>query len=311
MSALQAISPLENNAPMMTSNSSAKPRSRGNFADQQKEIPLLEQDLRRIAKFLELDAGIHISESKTSLVHSRLIKRLRTQGFDTFHQYCNFVDSFEGKAERKEMLLALTTNLTRFFREPHHFEHVLKTALPSLVEKAKQGGKVRIWSAGCSNGQEPYSIAALALSMFPNANQYDFKILATDIDTNMINHGRQGVYNEDLMEKMPQKLRHAHFQSKEIDGEAFFRASDDMRNLVTFRELNLNGARWPMSGKFDIIFCRNVVIYFNQETQDVLWRRFKDHLNPQAFLYIGHSERLIGGIADDFENVGTTTFQLK
>ncbi|PHR60789.1 MAG: chemotaxis protein [Robiginitomaculum sp.] len=274
-------------------------------------IPLHDADLQRIARILDQDAGIFVSMEKNSLVHSRLIKILRTLNLSSFKEYCDLVEAPAGKELRREMLMALTTNLTRFFREAHHFEHLLKEALPPLIAKAKLGERIRIWSAGCSNGQEPYSIAAIILSLLPEANNYDIKILASDIDCNMVAHGRIGMYSEEIAEKMPDNLRNKHFQKVTTENGIQYAASERLKKLVSFRELNLNAVSWPMRGKFQIIFCRNVVIYFNAETQKTLWNNFRDMLCGPGYLYIGHSERLSGQSVDKFESVGTTTYRLK
>lgn len=275
------------------------------------KIVLSSRDLARITKIMDTDAGIFLSDEKSTLVHSRLIKRLRVLQLSSFTDYCDLVESEAGKVERKELMLALTTNLTRFFREPHHFEHLIKTSLPPLIARAKRGEKIRIWSAGCSNGQEAYSIAAVLLSLLPNADDYNIKILASDIDRNMVLHGRKGFYTEALMQKMPAKLREKHFQSFDGPSGKTFCVSPQMKSLVAFRELNLNAKTWPMKGKFQIIFCRNTVIYFNEETQEKIWARYKDILDKPGYLYIGHSERLSGPTQTEFVKDGVTTYKLK
>src|SRR5690606_9557236 len=152
-----------------------------------------------------------------------------------------------------------TTNVTRFYREPHHFDHLRDRVMPGLAERARQGGRVRLWSAACSNGQEPYSMAMTVLSVLPEAADLDVRILATDIDPNMVAEGRAGVYSEETLEAAPSLLRHRWFQKARGPGQ--LSAHDTLRRLVAFKELNLIGD-WPMRGKFDAIFCRNVVIYF-------------------------------------------------
>lgn len=273
---------------------------------------LTSHDLARIAKIMDSDAGIYLSGEKSTLVHSRLVKRLRILQLNSFSTYCDLVESEAGKGERKELLNALTTNLTRFFREPHHFEHLIQTSLPPLIARAKAGEKIRIWSAGSSNGQEAYSIAAVLLSLLPNAENYDIKILASDIDRNMVLQARKGIYTEVLMQKMPQKLREKHFDSfDDASGKKFYCASTQMKNLIAFRELNLNADIWPMKGKFQTIFCRNTVIYFNEGTQKTIWMRYKNILEKGGYLYIGHSERLSGSAVSEFTKSGITTYKLK
>lgn len=249
---------------------------------------LSEAEFRRIAAILHADSGIHLPEGKNSLVYSRLAKRLRALGLESFRDYCNLVSSDEGKDERRHMLSALTTNHTRFFREPHHFTDLARHLRERWVPQARAGGRVRIWSAGCSSGEEPYTIALTALSVFPDADRYDFRILATDIDPVIVGKARAGVYAAETVRDVPVALRE-RFTERQADGRVSVAAGP--RNLIAFRELNLMGA-WPMKGRFDVIFCRNVAIYFEEETQERLWSRFTSLLlPPHGRLYVGHSER--------------------
>ena len=274
------------------------------------EFLMTSSDFHQIAAMLHADAGIHLPESKATLVYSRLAKRLRALGLSNFRDYCALVCEHGGADERQQMLAALTTNVTRFFREPHHFEHLRKKVLPPLVEVAKRGGRVRFWSAACSNGAEPYSIALTVLSVLPSALSYDFKILATDIDANMVAEGSAGIYNDAALHPVPADLRLRYFTPTRGDDGKTWQAGEALRSLVAFRELNLIGS-WPMRGKFDAIFCRNVVIYFEDETQAKLWSQFVPHLAPGGRLYIGHSERLSGPAAPMFESEAITTYRLK
>ena len=263
-------------------------------------------DFRRISEMLHADAGIDLPESKTALVYSRLAKRLRALGLENFRDYCALVKSAEGADERKRMLAALTTNVTRFFREPHHFEHLKAQVLPPLAERARRGGRVRIWSAGCSNGQEPYSIALTILALMPDAADHDVRILATDIDPNMVAEGRAGVYSGEQVSAIPRELRDRWFSPTP---DRRWAADDTLRALVSFREHNLTAA-WPMKGPFDAIFCRNCVIYFREETQNQIWAKFKSLLAPNACLYVGHSER-VECTGDDFASDGLTVYRLR
>lgn len=263
-------------------------------------------DFRTIAATLHAAAGIALPESKATLVYSRLAKRLRALGLESFRDYCALVTGAEGLDERQQMIVALTTNVTRFFREPHHFDHLKEKVLPPLLAAAKRGGSVRIWSAACSNGQEPYSIALTILSLMPDAPQYDVKILATDIDTQMLAEARAGSYSTQIVAAVPPELRARWF---ERDGENL-RVSEPVRQLVTFNELNLIGD-WPMRRQFQAIFCRNVVIYFEEETQSKVFSRFLPLMSPDARLYIGHSERVCGDAAARMETDGVTTYRLR
>jgi len=216
------------------------------------------------------------------------------------------VTGADGLDERQQMIVALTTNVTRFFREPHHFEHLKTQILPRLLEEARRGGSIRIWSAGCSNGQEPYSIALTILSLMPEAADYDIKILATDIDTKMLAEARAGFYCDQIMSATPTDLRNRWF---ERDGEGWC-AGEAVRRLVTFNELNLMGD-WPMRRRFQSIFCRNVLIYFEEETQSKLFSRFVPLMTPDARLYIGHSERVCGPAVAQLSTDGVTIYRLR
>lgn len=271
------------------------------------DLLLTYEDFKQIAGMLHDDAGIFLPEGKVTLVYSRLAKRLRALGLESFRDYCEMVQTSEGLDERKRMLAALTTNVTRFFREPHHFEHLKTKVLPPLLQSAKSGGRVRIWSAACSTGQEPYSIALTLLSMMPDAARYDVRILATDIDPNVVAEARAGLYSEDSVSQVPGAMRQSWFASAGSGGMKNWQVKPAVQDLITFRELNLIGD-WPMKGKFDVIFCRNVVIYFEEKTQVRVWNRFKALLPPDGRLYIGHSER-VTGTGDSFETDGLTTYR--
>jgi chemotaxis protein methyltransferase CheR len=291
-------------------NSGANISGRREAALVEGEFVFTGQDFAKIASMLYADAGIALPEAKATLVYSRLAKRLRALGLESFRAYCALVAGEDGLDERQKMLAALTTNVTRFFREPHHFDHLKTKVLPPLLEAAKAGGKVRIWSAACSNGQEPYSIALTVLSLMPDAGRYDVKILATDIDPNMVADGRAGVYEKSAADSIPPELRRRWCVNVSGPrGEAVGMA-EEARDLVSFRELNLIGD-WPMKGRFDAIFCRNVVIYFDDQTQARLWGRFLPLLTPQGRLYIGHSERVSGPAADKMDTDGVTTYRLR
>ncbi|MBP6877871.1 MAG: protein-glutamate O-methyltransferase [Phenylobacterium sp.] len=270
------------------------------------EFLFTEDDFKKIANILHSHAGIALAEGKAALVYSRLAKRLRTLGLRSFREYCSLVEGQQGVDERQAMMAALTTNVTRYFREPHHFDHLREVVMPKLAETARRGGRVRLWSAACSNGQEPYSMAITVLGALPEAANLDVKILATDIDPNMIAEGKAGVYREDAVAPVPLDLRRKWFKKSGAGWEV----ADELRELVAFRELNLIGD-WPMKGKFDVIFCRNVVIYFDEPTQERIWSRFAPALVPGGTLYIGHSERVSGPATNQFETTGLTTYALR
>ena len=286
-------------------------RTQGRDSLVEGEFLLTAEDFRRIAHILHSHAGIALHEGKAALVYSRLAKRLRALGLRSFRDYCSLIDGVEGVDERQAMTAALTTNVTRFFREPHHFDHLRDIVMPGLAQRARAGGRVRLWSAACSNGQEPYSMAMTVLSVLPEANDLDVRILATDIDPNMVAEGSAGLYSEEALEAVPAGMRSKYFSRgvRGHDGRPMQSVAEELRELVSFRELNLIGD-WPMRGKFDVIFCRNVVIYFDDATQERVWKRFTPLMNPGATLYIGHSERVSGSAANQLNTSGLTTYRL-
>lgn len=288
----------------MTSTLDSRQKGGGGLVEG--EFLFTEDDFKKIAQILHSHAGIALAEGKAALVYSRLAKRLRSLGLRSFREYCALVEDKQGVDERQAMMAALTTNVTRYFREPHHFDHLRDVVMPALAERARRGGRVRLWSAACSNGQEPYSMAITVLQALPEAANLDVKILATDIDPNMVAEGRAGVYREDAVAPVPLELRRKWFR-KAAGG---WEVADELRELVAFRELNLIGD-WPMRGKFDAIFCRNVVIYFDEPTQERIWSRFAPLLEPGGALYIGHSERVTGPATTQFETTGLTTYSLR
>lgn len=271
------------------------------------EFSLTSHDLAVIMRIMLKEAGISLSGAKANLVYSRLAKRVRKLGLSSFAEYCAMVESDAGAQELGEMIAALTTNVTRFFREPHHFEHLREKVLPGLMAQARAGGRVRLWSSACSSGPEPYSMALTMLSVMPDAYRYDVKILATDIDPNVLATGEAGIYEESALEPVPAALRKTWF-SPLNDGSGRMRANDELRSLVSFRKLNLIGS-WPMRGKFQAIFCRNVVIYFDGDTQEALWSRMMPLLEENGALYIGHSERVSGPAEELLANDGITTYR--
>lgn len=271
------------------------------------EFPFTWHDFRQIAELVHSEAGIVLTEAKVNLVYSRLAKRLRAIGLRTFRDYCSLIQGAEGVDERQAMIAAMTTNVTRFFRESHHFDYLRTQVLPDLIEAAHKGGKVRIWSAGCSSGEEAYSIALTILGLDPHASGRDIKILASDIDPEMLRRGSAGVYPVHQMGDVPQELRRKWFKIVGGSGGAELEVGPEMHELVRFRELNLL-REWPMKGRFDIIFCRNVMIYFDDETQNTVWGRFGDILRPGGTLCIGHSERIMLG-SQPFDLVGQTIYR--
>lgn len=262
-------------------------------------------DFDFIANTLYSDAGIHLPASKANLVYSRLAKRLRTLGLESFRDYCTFVGSESGADERAQMISALTTNVTRFFREPHHFEHLKTKLLAPSIKDIKGNRRFRIWSAGCSSGQEPFSIALTILSQVPDARSFNVRVLATDINPHVLDMARKGIYSGEEVSSIPADMR---LSWTEPAGSGAVKLDDGLRALVAYRQLNLMGG-WPMSGPFDAIFCRNVIIYFDEATQKKMLTRMAAMIRPGGFLYLGHSERLIGPAESQFKVDGTTVYR--
>jgi chemotaxis protein methyltransferase CheR len=268
------------------------------------EFPLRRDDFRRIAEMIHADAGISLNESKAALVYARLAKRLRALKMQAFCDYCDLVDSPEGEAERNEMLTSLTTNVTRFLREPHHFEHLTSHILRPFLDRGARG-RLRLWSAACSTGQEPYSMAFALLTVWPDAVNHDARILATDVDRKVLATAEEGTYGEAQMEGLTSELRRRFIEPA---GAGQFRVVAAVRKLISFRQLNLVES-WPMQGQFQAIFCRNVVIYFDEPTQQTLWQKFVPLMTADGALYIGHSERVTGPAVALLRSEGVSSYR--
>ena len=233
------------------------------------------------------------------MVYGRLARRLRALKLDSFSEYCELLQSQQGVDEMSHLVNAITTNLTSFFRESHHFDHLRDEVLPHIKDK-----RLRIWSSACSSGMEPYSIAMIMRSAIPNLDQWDARVLATDIDTNMVNTGAAGEYSVSDLEQIPKGCKAYIERSPKPDR---VNMSESLKKLIAFKQLNLL-ENWPIKGHFDAVFCRNVVIYFDKATKQKLFARMAEVIKPNGWLYIGHSENL-HGISDRFELVGRTIYR--
>ena len=263
-------------------------------------------DFNRLRDRIESHSGIFLSDSKRDLVYGRLAKRLRARGLTRFSDYCELLES-GNHDELEHFVNALTTNLTSFFREQHHFDHLRDETSKHLLNRLKGGNPVRIWSAGCSTGEEPFYIDMSLAESIPRIENHDSRILATDLDTNVVTHAANGIYDTSVIEGLPDEKRNRWFQKGSGKQEGFIRTSATLRKLIAFRPLNLMG-KWPMTGQFDVVFCRNVVIYFDKSTQCVLFNRFADTMQPNGKLFIGHSETL-HNVSDRFASVGKTIYR--
>lgn len=262
----------------------------------------------RVARIALATAGLCIPDSKRTMVQSRLARRLKVTGYASFDRYLDHVEQTGGAAELEQMVSALTTNVSHFFREDHHFTTLRERVLGDLLTRARQGGRVRFWSAGCSTGQEPYTLAMSLLEAESRIDDLDMRILATDIDLKVLAAAKAGRYDERQIQSVPDALRSRYFSRVDRDGEPCFAVSERLRRIIRFRQLNLM-APWPMRGTFDAIFCRNVVIYFSEATQATLWPRFHAALAPGGWLFLGHSERIHDPSRVGFDTVGVTTYR--
>lgn len=272
-----------------------------------KAIPFSDADFDALAQLARREFGLSLAPSKKPLVYSRLSRRLKDRAVDSFPAYLDLVSRPEEGNEKQELISALTTNVTSFFREEHHFKTLKADCLSPLQDVAERGRRIRLWSAGCSSGQEAYCMAMTALDSLPPPARQDLRILATDIDPQIIQKARNGLYSAKEVQSVP-----AAYASKWIQTDAAHPGQvsmhKDLRDLIAFGELNLIAA-WPFQGPFDAIFCRNVAIYFDQETQQTLWQRFCDMLHPGGFLFIGHSERVSGSALSQLEAAGVTSYR--
>jgi chemotaxis protein methyltransferase CheR len=273
---------------------------------EEREFEFTNADFERIRQFVSEHTGIVLTEKKKDMVYGRLAKRVRKGGFASFEDFCTALE--QGDEEEQDFMVnAITTNLTAFFREEHHFEYLANTLIPELVEKNRHTKKLRIWSAGCSTGEEPYSIAMILKESLPNFDEWDVKILATDLDANVIEQGKSGIYRADRMTGIRDDRIKRWFKQGRGKQDDKVKVIPELQQMISFKRLNLL-QDWPMKGQFDLMFCRNVVIYFDKETQKVLFDRYADILVADAHLFIGHSETLFK-VCNRFDSLGKTIYR--
>lgn len=249
-------------------------------------------------------SGILVPDDKFDMFYSRLSKRVRLLGFSTFKQYVHYLSSYP-EQEFTEFINAVTTNLTSFFRENHHFDYLQYTVVPELLKKNAVNRQIKVWSAGCSTGEEPYSIAMTLMACVPES--WDVKILATDLDTNVLSTASEGIYSFDRVASIPESSLKRWFQRGAAAQNNKVRVKSELRQMIQFKQLNLM-QDWPMRGGFDFIFCRNVLIYFDKETKSVLAKRYAGLLKEGGFLFIGHSESL-NQLNAPFKLIGNTIYR--
>jgi chemotaxis protein methyltransferase CheR len=271
-----------------------------------------EAEFRALGELIYTLAGIRLGPSKKALVASRLAKRLRALRLPAYADYLRLLSSPEGSVEIPTFINCITTNKTEFFREAHHFDVLAGEVFPELRRRAAQGGsrRVRIWSSAASTGEEPYTIAMTVLEHFGPRAGWDIKILASDIDTEVLRRCEEGIYTADRLDDVPEALRARYFLRGTGEWAGRYRVKPELRELLTFRRVNLIEPSWPFRGMFDVIFCRNVVIYFDRPTQERLFRRFSDVLHRDGWLIVGHSENL-HWLGDLFEAKKGTVYRPK
>lgn len=261
------------------------------------EYALPEQLFRKFSRLIYETSGIHLHVGKKELLQARLNRRLRATGIASYKDYYDHITSGVSNGEMVHFINSISTNLTYFFREERHFHYLDNKAVPEMLarKKKERNRRIRVWSAGCSSGEEPYSIAMCILSHLSVAQEWDFKILATDISTRMLDTAVQGIYEAKSMEKVPRHYRGSFFvERRQGDGRILYEAAPLLKKTVTFRWLNLKEEPYPFKGPFDFIFCRNVMIYFDRPTQQNLIRRMAAYLCDGGYLFVGHSESLTG-----------------
>lgn len=257
----------------------------------------------KVSTFIHENAGIFLGPQKINMMKARLSRRFSETGHNSISSYLKHIEGPDGKSEVPHLISALTTNFTNFFREPHHFELLSKIIIPEISSARK--GDIRIWSAGCSSGQEPLSISMSVAESHREAFSR-LKITATDIDQAILEKAMSGRYSVSDLANIPNQLRLKYFLTHDAETQA----KEEVLSTISYKELNLNG-RWHFHNKFDVIFCRNVAIYFDQDTQNTLWKKFESMLSDSGFLIIGHSERLPDNLRDKFTPVGPTSYRKK
>jgi chemotaxis protein methyltransferase CheR len=272
-------------------------------ASSDREFHLSDREFEEIRRLVREHTGIALADSKRELVYSRLVRRLRHLSLPTFAEYLELLGR-NGSAEVEEFSNAITTNLTSFFREGHHFEFLAGTVLPALEKRNAGTRRLRIWSAGCSTGEEPYSIAIALQEALGRFRGWDVRILATDLDSQVVAHAQAGEYKLERFERMADARRERWFDAA---SPGALTASAELKSLITFRQLNLMH-RWPFKGPFDVIFCRNVVIYFDKETQRGLFDRLAGLQREGDHLFIGHSESLFK-VCEQYQPIGKTVYR--
>jgi len=270
-----------------------------------REFDFSNEDFEALRRLVKQITGINLSDQKRELVYGRLARRLRVLQLESFTQYRELLAQ-DGGREIAQFCNAITTNLTAFFREPHHFDYLRDQVLAPMAESGA-ARRLRIWSAGCSTGEEPYSIAMTILEALPDPKRWDVRILATDLDSDVLERGRRGIYTEDRLKNLTLQRRTRFFRDAGSRDGPCYEVAPELKSLITFKQLNLMHPL-PMRGPLDAIFCRNVVIYFDKDTQRDLFSRVAQLQQPGNLLFLGHSESLFK-VSEQYSLIGKTVYR--
>jgi chemotaxis protein methyltransferase CheR len=271
-----------------------------------REFEFSDDDFQALRRLVREVTGINLSDQKRELVYGRLARRLRALNLRSFRDYRALLSQDDGR-ELVQLCNAITTNLTAFFREPHHFEHFKKDLLGPLLAKPPASRRLRIWSAGCSTGEEPYSIAMSVLEAIPDIARWDIRILATDLDSDVLEKARRGIYTAERLQSLSAERRTRFFAPANGTREPSYQVRPEVARMLTIKQLNLMDS-FPMKGPLDVVFCRNVVIYFDKDTQRHLISRMSRLQRPGDLLFLGHSETLFK-VSTDYTLIGRTIYR--
>ncbi|XZE20460.1 CheR family methyltransferase [Pirellulaceae bacterium SH449] len=271
---------------------------------------LTSKEYQTVKSLIYQFAGIALTDYKQVMVQGRLNKRMRKLEIDSYRAYLDYLQDPSNTEEVTHFINVMTTNKTDFFREPHHFEYLARTAFPEVVKRAEKTGekRLRIWCSASSTGEEPYTIAMAVREYFGAAHGWDIKILASDIDTEVLSAAEEGTYQPERVSELPSELLKRYFERPTQLTDGNFVVKSALRDLLTFRKINLHDSKWPIHTAFDMIFCRNVMIYFDSAAQSKIINHFGDYLKQDGLLFIGHSESIFG-LSDQFALMGDTIYK--
>ena len=272
-----------------------------------REFEFTRRDFDFLRKVSNSRTGIVVSDDKFDMFYSRLSRRVRQLGLKDFSEYCDLISNETEEREVLELVNALTTNLTAFFRENHHFEYLTHTLVPEFLQRNRESRRLRIWSAGCSTGEEPYSLSIALRESLPETGGWDVRILATDIDSAVLAKAADAIYPIERVAGVEQGRLRRWFQRGRGARSGMVRLKPEIKSLIEFHQLNLI-QEWAMSEPMDAIFCRNVMIYFDKKTKAKLVERYANTLCDGGYLFIGHSESLFN-LTDCFELIGNTVYR--